>query len=120
MARKLTSVARSVPVRRDHHRLADVLALGLVEMSTPPAQEAQPGFGLLQRYKVHHSFRLTDGLWHLFRYADAKKATERDVMLPGSMLPPAPHRPEGERVKSHQHQFACFEKHAGQLLCGKG
>lgn len=47
---------------------------------------AMPGIGFVIRNKVHRVFRLTDGLWHYFRFTDPHKAEERDAEYSQPML----------------------------------
>ena len=68
-----------------NHKLEHVLAEGFSEVGEP--QEQMPGIARLRRSKAHGSFRLTDGLWHLFRIVDPIKAAKRDAELNGPMLP---------------------------------
>jgi len=67
------------------HKLADMLASGLVEMNLP-AQSQMPGIGFLTRHRAHCAIRLTDGLWHCFRYSDVEKAKEVDTNATGGIL----------------------------------
>jgi hypothetical protein len=67
------------------HLLADVLAAGYVESSAPACAQLV-GLGYLVKYQAHCAIRLSDGLWHCFRYADADKAREMDAALRGPLL----------------------------------
>ena len=69
-----------------NHDITDVLATGFEEMPIEPTL-VMPGLGFCLKHKVHKAFRCTDGLWHYFRYADAKQAAERDLAMTGPMLP---------------------------------
>ena len=68
------------------HSLETILASGYQEMPLDPTPD-MPGLGFCLKHKVHQAFRCTDGLWHFFRYADAKQAAERDLAMTGPMLP---------------------------------
>jgi len=67
------------------HTLADVLAAGYVETDTPPCS-AMCGLGFLRRHRAHCAIRLSDGLWHCFRYADPIKAEQMDLAMRGPLL----------------------------------
>ena len=66
--------------------LEEVLRNGF-ERVDAPGEAQMPGISRLLRFKAHGSFRLTDGLWHMFRLNDPVKAAARDAELNGPMLP---------------------------------
>jgi hypothetical protein len=68
-----------------NHSLESVLSAGFIETRAEPRREL-PGLGLLLKEKAHCTFRLMDGLWHCFRYADAAKASKADTAMSQAML----------------------------------
>lgn len=71
-----------------NHNLADILALGLSELPVEPTNDL-PGPAYMRRLRAHGAFRLTDGLWHYFRYLDADKALQADLDFDRPMMPKA-------------------------------
>lgn len=71
-----------------NHNLADVLALGLLEVpcGARVRPEDLPGPSAMRRTRAHRAFRLTDGLWHYFRHTDAQKARQADEDFNKGML----------------------------------
>src|SRR5215472_17101445 len=68
------------PSRPICYDLSDVLANGLREMDIAPTKFI-PTFVERQTKHIHACYRLTDGLWHHFRWTNAAKARECDRML---------------------------------------
>lgn len=66
------------------HTLESALASGLVETNYP-ASKTMLGLGWMSKRKIHCSIRLTDGLWHYFRYSGSK-GSETDKLMTGPML----------------------------------
>ena len=67
-------------------KFKDCLSAGYTAMALEPTA-AMPSYGFMAKHRAHGAFRLTDGLWHYFRYADPVKAAARDAEYNESMLP---------------------------------
>ena len=81
-ARVSLNISGGVSMRHD---LAAVLASGFIQCDISGVAK-MPGLGFLQRNKAHCTIRLTDGLWHCFRYADPVKAAEYDAAMLNGLL----------------------------------
>ena len=68
------------------HNLKDILARGYIETGITPST-IMPGYSFMAKHKQHGAFRLSDGRWHYFRFADSAKAAERDAEYEQSMMP---------------------------------